>query len=97
MNSIVKKENKQSKRKGRQLDQSALAEVQKLLEELPRRKELLIEAGVAGAEAVVSVTDDDEVNIFSTLLAKELGCLRSFAIFDLFIFPLSTICRKIFA
>ena len=45
-------------------------------------KELLIEAGVAGAEAVVSVTDDDEVNIFSTLLAKELGCLRSFAILN---------------
>ena len=45
-------------------------------------KELLIEAGVGGAEAVVSVTDDDEVNIFSTLLAKELGCLRSFAILN---------------
>ena len=44
MNSIVKKKNKQSKRKGRQLDPSALAEVQKLLEDLPRRKELLIEA-----------------------------------------------------
>ena len=44
MNSIVKKQNKQSKRKGRQLDPSALAEVQKLLEDLPRRKELLIEA-----------------------------------------------------
>ena len=44
MNSIVKKQNKQSKRKGRQLDPLALAEVQKLLEDLPRRKELLIEA-----------------------------------------------------
>ena len=44
MNSIVKKQNKQSKRKGRQLDPSALAEVQKLLEDLPHRKELLIEA-----------------------------------------------------
>ena len=44
MNSIVKKQNKQSKRKGRQLDPSALAEVQKLLEDMLRRKELLIEA-----------------------------------------------------
>ena len=44
MNSIVKKQNKHSKRKGRQLDPSALAEVQKLLEDLPRKKELLIEA-----------------------------------------------------
>ena len=40
----MQKQNKHSKRKGRQLDSSALAEVQKLLEEMPRRKELLIEA-----------------------------------------------------
>ena len=45
-------------------------------------KELLLEAGVAGAEAIIAVTDDDEVNIFSTLLAKELGCVRSFAILN---------------
>ena len=44
MNSIVQKQNKQSKSKGRQLDPSALLEVQKLLEDMPRRKELLIEA-----------------------------------------------------
>ena len=44
MNSIVKKQNKHSKRKGRQLELSALVEVQKLLEDLPRRKEFLIEA-----------------------------------------------------
>ena len=44
MKNIVKKLNKQSKRKGRKLEQSALAEVQKLLEEMPRKKELLIEA-----------------------------------------------------
>ena len=42
MKSIVKKLNKQSKRKGRQLEPSALAEVQKLLEDTA--KELLIEA-----------------------------------------------------
>ncbi len=39
--------------------------------------ELLKEAGAMNAEAVISVTDDDEVNIFSSLLAKELGCQRS--------------------
>lgn len=44
MNSIVQKQNKQSKHKGRQLDPSALLEVQKLLDDMPRRKELLIEA-----------------------------------------------------
>ena len=45
-------------------------------------KQILIEAGVEGAEAIISVTDDDEVNIFSALLAKELGCLRSMAILN---------------
>ena len=44
MNSIVKKQKIQSKSKGRQLDPSALLEVQKLLEDMPCRKELLIEA-----------------------------------------------------
>ena len=42
--------------------------------------ELLEEAGVSNAEAIIAVTDDDEVNVFSTLLAKELGCKRSMAI-----------------
>ena len=41
---MVQKQNKQSKHKGRQLDQSALLEVQELLEDMPCRKELLIEA-----------------------------------------------------
>ena len=31
------------------------------------------EAGALNAEAVIAVTDDDEVNIFSSLLAKILG------------------------
>ena len=35
---------------------------------------LLKEAGASNAEVIISVTDDDEVNIFSTLLAKDLGC-----------------------
>ena len=42
--------------------------------------DLLKEAGASAAEAIISVTDDDEVNIFSSLLAKDLGCKRSMAI-----------------
>ncbi len=41
---------------------------------------LLEEAGVSNSEAIIAVTDDDEVNVFATLLAKELGCPRSMAI-----------------
>ena len=41
---------------------------------------ILKEAGVSGAEAIISVTDDDETNIFVSLLAKDLGCKRSMAI-----------------
>ena len=41
---------------------------------------LLKEAGALSAEAVIAVTDDDEVNIFSSLLAKDIGCQRSIAI-----------------
>ena len=41
---------------------------------------LLKEAGADDAEAIISVTDDDEVNIFASILAKDLGCKRSIAI-----------------
>ena len=41
---------------------------------------ILKDAGVSNSEAVIAVTNDDEVNVFSTLLAKELGCKRSMAI-----------------
>ena len=44
MKSIVNKLKKESKPKGRQLDPLALEEVQKLINEMPRRKDLLIEA-----------------------------------------------------
>ncbi len=44
--------------------------------------EILSEAGVSNSEAVISVTDDDEVNIFSTLLSKEMGCKRSIALMN---------------
>ena len=38
------------------------------------------EAGASSAEVIINVTDDDEVNIFSSLLAKDLGCKRTMAI-----------------
>ncbi len=41
---------------------------------------VLKEAGVSGAEAIISVSNDDETNIFTSLLAKDLGCKRSMAI-----------------
>ena len=41
---------------------------------------ILKDAGVSNSEAIIAVTNDDEVNVFSTLLAKELGCQRSMAI-----------------
>ena len=41
---------------------------------------LLKEAGASTAEVIITVTNDDEVNIFSSLLAKDLGCKRTMAI-----------------
>ncbi len=41
---------------------------------------LLKEANASSAEVIITVTNDDEVNIFSSLLAKDLGCKRSMAI-----------------
>jgi len=37
-------------------------------------KEVLREADVASAEAIVAVTNDDETNIFASVLAKREGC-----------------------
>ena len=39
--------------------------------------EILDEANVGSAAAVVAVTDDDETNILSSLLAKKYGCSRA--------------------
>ena len=39
--------------------------------------DILKEANIAKTETVVSVTNDDEVNILSSLLAKQLGALRA--------------------
>ncbi|MDB2415097.1 Trk system potassium transporter TrkA [Rickettsiales bacterium] len=40
-------------------------------------QEILEEANVAGAETVIAVSNDDEVNILSSLLSKRFGCDRS--------------------
>jgi trk system potassium uptake protein TrkA len=37
----------------------------------------LIEANVEAAETIIAVTNDDETNIFSSVLAKRQGCARA--------------------
>lgn len=44
--------------------------------------ELLYEAGVATADSVVAVTDDDETNILAALLAKRHGAKRSMVLLN---------------
>jgi trk system potassium uptake protein TrkA len=39
--------------------------------------EILEEAGAATAEAVIAISNDDEVNILASLLAKRYGCRRA--------------------
>lgn len=43
-------------------------------------RDLLIEAGIANTETVIAVTNDDEVNILSSLLAKQHGGQRAFCL-----------------
>jgi trk system potassium uptake protein len=45
-----------------------------------RERDILEEANIRAAEAIVTVTNDDEVNIMAALLAKRLGCQRAFAL-----------------
>jgi trk system potassium uptake protein TrkA len=45
-----------------------------------RDPDLLAEAGVGVTHAIVTVTNDDEVNIMASLLAKRLGCRRALAL-----------------
>lgn len=40
-------------------------------------KEILIEANVQAAETIIAVTNDDETNIFASVLAKREGCARA--------------------
>jgi trk system potassium uptake protein TrkA len=44
--------------------------------------DILTEAGVAAAETVVSVTNDDETNILAALLAKRTGARRSMTLIN---------------
>ena len=43
-------------------------------------QEILSEANAAQTETIVAVTDDDQVNILSSLLAKRAGCERAVAL-----------------
>lgn len=45
-------------------------------------QEILIEANVAESEAIIAVSDDDQVNILSSLLAKRAGCQRAIALIN---------------
>ncbi len=40
-------------------------------------KETLVEANVGSAETIIAVTNDDETNIFASVLAKREGCIRA--------------------
>ena len=40
-------------------------------------RNLLNEAGVGSVDTIITVTDDDETNIFAAVLAKEAGCSRA--------------------
>lgn len=44
--------------------------------------ELLEEAQAGTADTIVTVTNDDETNIFATVLAKQAGCKRSIALVE---------------
>lgn len=44
--------------------------------------EILLEANIEHTETVISVSNEDEVNILSSLLAKRYGCARSIALIN---------------
>ncbi len=45
-------------------------------------EQLLNEADVANADLMVAITNDDQVNILSSVLAKRLGCKRNLALLN---------------
>src|SRR5690606_4733007 len=45
-------------------------------------EELLDEAEVQSADTMVAVTNDDQVNILTSVLAKQLGCKRSLCLIN---------------
>ena len=44
--------------------------------------EILEEANIREAEAVIALTNDDEVNILSSLMAKQLGCRKAITLIN---------------
>ena len=44
--------------------------------------EILEEASVSTAETIIAISDDDEVNILASVLAKRYGCLRAVALIN---------------
>ncbi len=44
--------------------------------------DLLDEANIAGVETVIAVTDNDEVNVLASVLAKRHGCLRTLTLIN---------------
>lgn len=45
-------------------------------------KEILEEANIGTAETIIAVSEDDEVNILSSVLAKRYGCSRAVALIN---------------
>ena len=45
-------------------------------------KEILEEVNVASADTIIAVSEDDEVNILSSVLAKRYGCSRAVALIN---------------
>lgn len=45
-------------------------------------EQMLAEAGIANADMMVSITNDDQVNILSLVLAKKLGCKNTLALLN---------------
>ena len=45
-------------------------------------KKILDEANIAESEAIIAVSNDDEVNILTSLLAKRAGCQRALALIN---------------
>lgn len=45
-------------------------------------QEILDEANIGQAEVVVALTDEDEVNILASVLAKQAGCRRAITLFN---------------
>lgn len=45
-------------------------------------RDIMQEAGISNTETILAVTDDDEVNILSCILAKKHGCKRSICLIN---------------